>query len=61
MADDPHAIDTVADGSPWYADAPRCCERCDEEDISPNVEAYEISGECVCDVCAEAIFAEQDW
>jgi len=50
--------DTVADGSPWWADAPKGCERCGADDISPNVEAYELSGECVCDDCAEEIFED---
>jgi superfamily II helicase len=47
--------DTVADGT---VDYPKCCERCDADDISPNVEAFELSGECVCDDCAEEIFEE---
>jgi len=42
---------------PWYADSGvKGCERCGEADISPNVEAYEISGECVCEECADQIF-----
>jgi hypothetical protein len=34
------------------------CERCGDDDISPNVEAFELSGEIVCDDCAEEIFEE---
>lgn len=43
-----------------------CCGRCDkhnssldpEDHFSPNVEAFEISGEIVCDECAEEVFKE---
>jgi hypothetical protein len=43
-----------------------CCERCDkcnsspdpEDHFSPNVEAFEVSGEIVCDECAEEVFEE---
>ena len=43
-----------------------CCERCDkynsspdpEDHFSPNIEAYEISGQIVCDECAEEVFEE---
>ena len=38
--------------------APKGCEVCGEEDISPNVEAFELSGEVVCDDCAEEIIAD---
>lgn len=39
------------------------CEKCNsssdpEEHFSPNVEAFEVSGEIVCDECAEEIFEE---
>lgn len=34
------------------------CSRCDNDDFSPNIEAFEISGEIVCDECAEEIFEE---
>lgn len=34
------------------------CQRCGEEDISPNIEAFEISGEVVCDECADEVFQE---
>lgn len=35
------------------------CARCGEdEEFSPNVEAFEISGELVCDDCAEEIFED---
>lgn len=40
------------------ATMPQFCERCGEEDISPNVEAFELSGETVCDDCAEEIFED---
>jgi len=43
--------DTVADGT---VDYPHVCERCGEEDISVNVEAFEMTGEVVCDDCADA-------
>lgn len=48
-------LDTVADGT---VDVPACCEVCGEEDISPNVEAFELSGEIVCDDCAEQIIED---
>lgn len=43
-----------------------CCGRCDkhnsspdpEDHFSPNVEAFELSGEIVCDECAGEIFEE---
>ena len=35
-----------------------CCHRCEETDFSPNIEAFEISGQIVCDECAEEIFEE---
>jgi superfamily II helicase len=51
--------DTVADVSDWWADSPKACEHCGEYDYgSPNVEAFELSGEIVCDDCAEEIFEE---
>ena len=50
--------DTVSEGESWTDAAPECCERCGEEDISPNVEAWELSGETVCDLCAEEIIFE---
>ena len=34
------------------------CETCGEEEFSPNIEAWEISGKLVCDECAEEIFEE---
>jgi len=34
------------------------CNRCGEEDFSPVVEAFELSGELVCEVCADEIFEE---
>ena len=36
------------------------CEECGEEDFSPNIEAFEISGKCVCDDCADVIFEATD-
>lgn len=36
----------------------RGCERCGEADITVNIEAFEISGEIVCDECADQIFEE---
>lgn len=43
-----------------------CCQRCDKHNsspdemdhFSPNVEAFEVSGEIVCDECADEIFEE---
>jgi hypothetical protein len=43
-----------------------CCQRCDkhnsssdpEDHFTPNVEAFELSGEIVCDECADEIFEE---
>lgn len=43
-----------------------CCQRCEkhnsspdtEDHFSPNVEAFAISGEIVCDECAEEVFEE---
>jgi hypothetical protein len=42
------------------------CERCDkhnsspdpEDHFSPNIEAFEMSGEVVCDECSEEVFEE---
>lgn len=34
------------------------CERCEEEDISPVVEAFELSGQVVCEDCAQEVFDE---
>jgi hypothetical protein len=35
------------------------CERCGGEDIEPNIEAFELSGECVCNECADQIFEDE--
>jgi formylmethanofuran dehydrogenase subunit E len=32
------------------------CETCEEDEFSPNIEAFEISGKIVCDDCADEIF-----
>ena len=37
---------------------PNECETCGEDDFSPNIEAFEISGQIVCDECAEEIFEQ---
>lgn len=53
----------------WQAlleEGKQCCERCDKHNsspdhldhFSPNVEAFELSGEIVCDECAEEVFEE---
>lgn len=34
------------------------CQRCGEDEFSPNVEAFELSGEVVCDACAEQVFED---
>jgi hypothetical protein len=36
----------------------RGCEVCGENDFSPNIEAFEISGQIVCDECADEIFEQ---
>ena len=35
------------------------CASCQEEDFSPNVEAFEEFNLIVCDECAEALFEEK--
>ena len=43
------------------AETQPCCPKCGEmfsEELSPNIEAFEISGSVVCDDCAEEIFEE---
>ncbi len=44
------------------ADRTGCCAHCDEpfEDETPNVEAFEITGQLLCDLCAEAAMEEAD-
>ncbi len=37
---------------------PAGCQTCGEEDFSPNIEAFEISGKILCDECAEEVFEE---
>lgn len=37
---------------------PECCARCGEDDFSPSVEAFEMSGEICCENCADEIFEE---
>jgi hypothetical protein len=34
------------------------CERCGEDEFSPNIEAFEMSGELLCDNCAEEVFED---
>ncbi len=34
------------------------CPKCGEDNCSPNVEAFEISGEIICDGCAEEVFED---
>ena len=34
------------------------CSRCGEDEFSPNIEAFELSGEIVCENCAEEIFED---
>jgi hypothetical protein len=41
-----------------FGDRPDVCQRCGEECEGANVEAFELSGELVCDDCAEAIFED---
>lgn len=38
--------------------APTGCAHCGEDEFSPNVEAFELSGEVVCDDCAEQVFED---
>jgi formylmethanofuran dehydrogenase subunit E len=43
------------------ADVNPCCPSCGElfsEELSPNIEAFEISGSILCDECAEKIFED---
>ena len=35
-----------------------CCETCGDDDFSPNVQAFEISGKILCDECADEVFEE---
>lgn len=37
-----------------------CCAHCGEtfDDQSPNIEAFELCDELVCDECAEAVFED---
>ncbi|MGE0190271.1 MAG: hypothetical protein AB7Q04_13425 [Steroidobacteraceae bacterium] len=34
------------------------CSRCENDDFSPNIECFEVTGEIVCDDCAEEVFEE---
>jgi formylmethanofuran dehydrogenase subunit E len=34
------------------------CSSCGEDDFSPNIEAFELTGEILCDLCAEEAFEE---
>ena len=34
------------------------CQRCGEDEFSPHIEAFEMSGEIVCENCADEIFEE---
>lgn len=43
---------------PEYDDGLTPCGRCGEAIEEANVEAFELSGELVCDDCAEAIFED---
>jgi hypothetical protein len=36
------------------------CDQCDTDEISPNVEAFEITGELLCDECWQA-HCERQW
>ena len=44
--------------SPKCVHGPNCCSGCGDDDISPNVEAYEISGQILCDNCATQVFED---
>ena len=35
-----------------------CCEGCGDNDFSPNIEVFEISGKLLCDECADEVFEE---
>ncbi len=43
---------------PEYDDGLSACVHCGEAIEEANVEAFELSGELVCDDCAEAIFED---
>jgi formylmethanofuran dehydrogenase subunit E len=34
------------------------CEQCGEGVASPNIEAWELTGDMLCDECAESAFAD---
>lgn len=36
----------------------RGCAICGETDISPNVEAFEVTGQIVCDDCADGVLED---
>ena len=43
------------------AEATGCCAGCGEmlsEELSPNIEAFEISGQILCDDCSEEVFED---
>lgn len=35
-----------------------CCHVCGDREFSPNIEAFEASGELTCDDCAEGVLDE---
>jgi formylmethanofuran dehydrogenase subunit E len=51
------AIEAMAYKKHWD-NPPYGCERCGEADCCPNTEAFELSGEVVCDECAEEILED---
>lgn len=51
-----HAVNAHKALGKKYPDG--CCPRCGVNDCSPNVGAFEISGEAMCDECAEEVFEE---
>lgn len=36
------------------------CQTCGEDDFSPNIEAFEISGQILCDECTQEVFEENE-
>jgi hypothetical protein len=40
--------------------SPDTCDKCSTDEISPNVEAFEITGELLCDDCWQD-YCERQW
>jgi len=42
-------VDLVSEGKAF-------CSKCENDDFIPNIECFEVTGEIVCDDCAEEVF-----